>query len=537
VIEAHRLRAPRQPGGLLAEPPLAGVEQLLNENRRRLGGFSLNILGTPFPELARAARQALVAAAREYAHRSGEPWPPAVSSDSLLLAGHQPELFHPGVWVKNFALNGLARAHGATPVNLVVDNDTLKSTAFQVPGWEGHNREDPASVRRFTVPFDHWTQEVPYEERAVLDEALFSDFPSRVAEITRDWNFEPLLPAFWQEVLRQGKHSNRLGERFAGARRAFERLWGCHNLEVPLSSVDRTEPFAVFALHLLADLPRFHGIYNDCVREYRRLYGIRSRAHPVPDLAKDGDWWEAPFWAWKPSRPQRQRLMARTLRGRIELRMGAEPGTSIPFEPGRQRDAIAAWQGLEEQGLKVRSRALTTTLFARFLLADLFIHGIGGAKYDELTDAIARRFYGVELPGYMVLSATLLLPLPGYPVHPSDCRRLAHEARDVHWNPQRHLEERHPIPSDAYALADDKQHWINTTPVEKAGRRQRFHKLQELTQQLRPFVAPQEGMLQRSWQRCVQEAEANAVLQRRDYAFCLFSEAMLREYCTRLLDV
>ena len=49
---------------------------------------------------------------------------PDASADSLLLAGHQPELFHPGVWVKNFALNGLARRHGATPLNLVVDNDT-----------------------------------------------------------------------------------------------------------------------------------------------------------------------------------------------------------------------------------------------------------------------------------------------------------------------------------------------------------------------------------------------------------------------------
>ena len=36
----------------------------------------------------------------------------------LLLAGHQPELAHPGVWVKNFALNGLAtqaRRHAASP--------------------------------------------------------------------------------------------------------------------------------------------------------------------------------------------------------------------------------------------------------------------------------------------------------------------------------------------------------------------------------------------------------------------------------------
>jgi hypothetical protein len=535
VIEARRLRAPRQPGGLLAEPPLAGVERLLSENRRRLAGISLDILGTPFQDLAHAARQALGAAAQEYLRRAGEPLPPTLASESLLLAGHQPELFHPGVWVKNFALNGLARAHGATPVNLVVDNDTVKSTSLKVPSWEVHDREDPASVRRFTVPFDHWTDEVPYEERSILDAAMFASFPQRVAEITQDWDFEPLLPALWQEVLRQ--RSDRLGERFAAARRIFERRWGCHNFEVPLSAVCRTAPFATFALHLLGELPRFHAIYNESVREYRRTYGIRSRAHPVPDLTTEGDWFEAPFWAWKPEQPYRGRLMARRIRDRIELKIGAEEFPSIPLERGRLADAVAGWQALEQHGLKLRSRALTTTLYSRLLLSDLFMHGIGGAKYDELTDAIARRFYGVDLPGYMVLSATLLLPLPSYPAHPDDCQRLAHDLRDVHWNPQRHLEERHPVPGDAYELAEEKQFWIDREPTEGKGRKERFRKLQDLTQALRPFIGSREKTLRQALERCQREAEANAILQRRDYAFCLFPETALREYFGRLLSI
>ena len=62
--------------------------------------------------------------------------------------------------------------------------------------------------------------------------------------------------------------------------------------------------------------------------------------------------------------------------------------------------------------MKVRSRALTNTLFARLFLSDLFIHGIGGGKYDELTDDLIRRFYGIEPPEFLILSATRLLPLP-----------------------------------------------------------------------------------------------------------------------------
>ena len=48
----------------------------------------------------------------------------------------------------------------------------------------------------------------------------------------------------------------------------------------------------------------------------------------------------------------------------------------------------------------LRPRALTLTLFARLCLGDFFIHGIGGGKYDEVTDAIIRDYFGVEPPAY-----------------------------------------------------------------------------------------------------------------------------------------
>ena len=35
------------------------------------------------------------------------------------------------------------------------------------------------------------------------------------------------------------------------------------------------------------------------------------------------------------------------------------------------------------------------TLWARLLLCDLFIHGIGGAQYDRVTDLIVENYFGV----------------------------------------------------------------------------------------------------------------------------------------------
>ena len=376
----------------------------------------------------------MLAAATEYLRQAGEPVP-EVRSESLIVAGHQPELFHPGVWVKNFALNGLGRAHGLTPVNLVVDNDTNKSSLLKIPA--GLN-VPPAHIQ--SLPFDHWASEVPYEERTVHNEEQFASLAERALPYFRDWPYQPLLLDFWKEVLQQARRTPLLGERLAAARRTWERSWGCHNLEIPVSAVCRTAPFAWFATHLLSELPHFHTTYNAVVHDYRRQNDIHSRNHPVPDLAQQADWLETPFWGWRTGQERRGRLLARLQANRIELRVGGEDWPALPLPAREPQQSVAAFQELELRGLKIRSRALSNTLFARLFLGDLFIHGIGGGKYDELTDEICRRFYGVEPPRFLVLSATLLLPLPRPQVTPEDVKRLeAANCVICNYNPQRHF--------------------------------------------------------------------------------------------------
>ena len=84
----------------------------------------------------------------------------------LVVTGHQPELFHPGVWVKNFATAALARAHGGLGLNLIVDNDIPKSASIRVP------RVGKDRIQMVRVEFDHWKGEMPYEDLTVHDEAL-----------------------------------------------------------------------------------------------------------------------------------------------------------------------------------------------------------------------------------------------------------------------------------------------------------------------------------------------------------------------------
>jgi hypothetical protein len=442
----------------------------------------------------------------------------------LFLAGHQPSLFHPGVWVKNFALAGLARRHRGVAVNLIVDNDTLKSSSLRV--------SVPASTdfprtHALTMPFDRWQPEVPFEERCVADAGLFASFGERVTEALRGWGYEPLMPAFWEDVRRHERTTGLIGAAFAAARGDLEQRWGCHNLEVPLSVVCSGEGFACFSAALLADLPRLFQAYNDIVHDYRLRNGIRSRHHPVPDLVRDGDWLEAPLWGWRRGQTRRSRLFARIHGDRLLLRVGEENWPDLPAPA--QAEFLDAWRGLREQGYKVRSRALTTTLFARLFLGDVFVHGIGGGTYDELTDELIRRFFHREPPGFVVLSATRWLPLPAFDVDEDMRRELQELLRDIRFNPQRILS-----PEQSAALSDllaERERWIKEQPANSAGRRNRFAAIRAINAQLAASLAEEEARTQQKLAQVVEQLKANAVIHRRDYAFCLYPESVLRPFC------
>lgn len=524
------LRVPAGDGELLAVPPLAEVSRRLEANRVRLARQRGEVLHLPRADLRSLARRELLSEARHHLSARGEPLPagsaPALEAP-LLLAGHQPELFHPGVWVKNFVLAGLARRHDAVAVNLLVDNDTVKTTSLAVPA------AGPAGLEVQLRPFDRWHGETPWEEYRPDDTARFRSFADETAALLQPLGIEPLLTTFWPEVCRHvlaGPQPGRVGEGFAAARRKVERGWGCHNLELPLSVVCRGEAFAWFAGALLAELPRFVEGYNGCLREHRRRHRLRSRHHPAPDLVADGDWLEAPLWGCRDGR--RSRLFARLRGDRLELRGGAEHWPTLP-SPRRGPLFVETWRALEAAGFKVRSRALTTTMHARLFLGDLFLHGIGGGKYDELTDAIIRHFWGIEPPDYLVVTATHWLPLPAPRVRDDDWHALQHRLRDLQFNPDRHLAANPP--DRLTSLVHQKRTLLAQTPTTRRERRARFRALRAVNADLAPAVAGQRDEVLARLQTTEHQLAQRALAHRRDWAFPLYPAAQLRDALTAVL--
>ncbi len=406
-LSTRRLRAPREDRGVVVDPPWNAIAHALSENIEVRTGWEYDFQGKSSRRLIAEARAELCAAASGWWNAyGGGRRQPFDAGEPILLAGHQPRMFHPGVWLKNFALGRLAEKHAATAINLIIDSDAAANAAILLPGGS------VASPVRESVAYDLPEPVEPYEERRIEDRAVFESFAKRAGEKISSFVQNPLLEKYWPLAVARSRAQGLLGASLAQARHLLEDSWGNSTWEIPQSAVCDQPAFLRFTAHLLAQMPRFLPVYNAAVDEYRQIYRIRNHAHPAPDLAVEGDWRETPFWIWTAENPHRRRLFACPSGGEtalsdrqeIELKLSVTPDA----DAGRAVEQLAEWR---RKGVKIRSRALITTLWARLVLGDLFIHGIGGGNYDHVTDAIIERFFGCAPPHFVVLSATLLLPI------------------------------------------------------------------------------------------------------------------------------
>jgi hypothetical protein len=384
-------------------------------------------------------------------------------------------------------------------------------------------------LRATQVDFDRWGGEVPYEDLRVQDEALFASFADRARGLMRNAVPGPLLDDFWPRALARRREVSSPGLRFSLARHEIEASWGASNLELPLSAVCQTEGFLWFVCHLLARLPEYLRIHNGALAEYRLAHGIRSKNHPVSALAVQGDWLEAPFWAWRREGPRRRGLLARLRNREIDLRIAGEDQILATLPLGPDREACCAVERLRDlpaQFVRLRTRALTTTLFSRLLLSDLFIHGIGGSKYDELGDVIARRFFGIEPPAFLTVSLTLWLGIPLEPAT-TNLAEFDRLLRSLTHNPDRHAHE--PFPDELRILIRNKQELIAAPISTHRQRRDRCLAIRACNESMQPWVRGLVAeVLERRWDARLRQ-QSNRVAKGRDFAFVLHSPDKLKE--------
>lgn len=440
----------------------------------------------------------------------------------IIVTGHQPELIHPGVWAKYVVAHRFATSVSGEWVDLVADNDAPGTATISVPTV----RDGAAGVVqvRWTgaaagVPFERITPEVGRP----LDE-----FVAELRGLGDTWWDASLMPRIVDNWHRTGTRVS--PAMFRAARKAVDAIPNIRGREIRISA----SWGGPWLFDLVQNAREFALVYNSALARHRAERGILNTRHPMPDLLVTADRVELPVWAIRGS--DRRRRLFVTDRGGT-MRVFANDEVVADISRDQPPRALKNDGPCDVGEWSLRPRALALTLWARLLLADLFVHGIGGAIYDRITDRIITNYYGLEPPRIACVSATITMELPRTATTPADVARLQALLRDRRWNPQRYGQ----VAPEAQSLIRGRDLAVNRAealrrdhPRERKARRDAFHEIRRATALLHQSLEPGESELRTELGRLDAEIAANAAATGREYFIGFHRPERIAELASRL---
>lgn len=409
-----QLRTPRVHQALLIEPPPGKLLARLRRDERPPAAAA-TLLDTTVGEVRRHLRRRLAL------------------RGPIILTGHQAEFFHAGVFAKSIAADALARACDGQSVYVTVDSDTPKTDHLLVP-----TLEDGRLMRRH-IPIPACDPRLPADAQPHGSSADWRVFFERVRAAIPH-NEPTLLDDYARGWFSGGGLRVDFAAAVIAANAACEdRLGFRHAPQLRTSAFGTWPEFRALVAHLILHAERFRGAYNDAQLAFRRRHRVRSANRPVPPLLERDGHIELPFWVVRAGQPRRRLFVCRHGEHAALFADDDHIGNECLTALSRFEHHQHPWR-IEQGGWRLRPRALTLSAFCRLMLADVFIHGIGGAKYDEMTADFVQRFWEVELAPMTCVTATLLLPLPRNPEAAERLAAVRAAWRDAHYNPQRRLE-------------------------------------------------------------------------------------------------
>ncbi|MCC7293879.1 MAG: hypothetical protein IT449_17610 [Phycisphaerales bacterium] len=510
MIDFARVTTPRGDGEVLLLPPLQEWPRLVEQNQATLAGSSRRVLDLELSEVRRRARACV-------RHDSSRP---------LIVTGHQPEFIHAGVWAKHIAASELALRTSGAGLNLIVDHDVPRDSELRIPRFdEGAWRVEPVravhgepgSAYEFLPPLGP-------DELTRMEQAVASAMGGR-------WGSSQ-MPAFFEAARRCGATAAAADfvDQMTAGRKGVERRFGIDMAEVRTSAL----PWHPFVADVLLSASRFAIEYNRALGEYRARHHVRGRGRPMPDLASDAEWQEVPLWLLRRGRPRRRcfvKVEGDALRLRAEDENVGRLSASL-----LARSATCAMALAELGDWSLRPKALALTLWARLFLADFFIHGTGGAKYDRITDDLVRAYYGLTPPAYACVSATLrYCEAEGEKGSAESARDAGPSPRELRFNPQRFVNagaEVAPLLAHRAEAIRQSADLRRSAPRDRSARRRAFERIRRANAELAAQSSHVGGTLDQTTSQPEDSGREAPAAAEREFFFALFDGSRLR----RLMD-
>ena len=534
---------PKNNREIFIKPAYDDIPGLIDLNKERFKSYDFDLNGIPFSEFRELVRYETLKKAGEYTEGikslcsklnvPGTENLPCIddaykSGKDIVQTGHSPILAHPGVMIKQGLVNSIVKKVNAIGINMVVDNDACHDNCLNIPDINGLD----SSVKR--IEFLSSLYNLAFEEIRFTDSTQLTAFKESVLKVLHDPDMKKTFEDFINPVINLSGETLRFTDLFTCARHAFLLRFGIGNLEIPVSLISETEPFLNFFLHITANAKSFVDIYNAKLREYRRLKKISSRANPLPDLMEEGYVVELPFWIWGEGESRKSLYASVANDSRISIICEKKIVEHFDFGEddnlsGNSSENLRRLKNLISKGIKIRPKAIVNTMYSRMFLSDLFVHGIGGAKYDLITDEIIREFIGVEPPAYATVSATLHLPYKPYDVSNDDVIALKHVIKDMGYNPDKYASGKVMEDAVMRSMVSEKKEIIAGEAHNSEERHRAFDRLKELNALMKKEISPLIKEKEKELEDLEKRLRYNSIVTNREYPFCIYPESMLGE--------
>ncbi|MFK7959981.1 MAG: hypothetical protein AB8G96_05590 [Phycisphaerales bacterium] len=456
-------------------------------------------------------------AAWQRASRAELGWP---LENPLVMSGHQPGAWHPGVLAKYALLAALAETGDVAVADVLVEQDDGAPLEMEIPIRD--ERTAGLGVARIS-----WAS-VPG------DRALGFRPPSavRTAEAAGLGPFETVPAGAADRVAALGRALAAAdGPTLAEQVRAANISVLPEQLRPPAArttgAILATEFGRALVAAMVDDPWGAARAYNTAVRAVAAAGGPRLTELHVRD-----DFVELPLWRVS---PDGQRRRADDVDAAAWLEGGGAASTAI----GASGDVL-------------RPRALLLTAIVRLGIADVFVHGTGGGAYDEVMERWVALWLGVLVPPCVVCTADLRLPGAGR--GPSlaerdarvaeahrvwhdpeaddlDGRRIVPERTDRRRGASSHPPERRPGPTKRELLAE-----IDRLPRGSRARRSAYRLMHDQLASLRGVHVGRVESAVRRARAAVRGWEDARILARRDWPAIVHPPASLERLATVIKD-
>lgn len=442
-----------------------------------------------------------------------------------IITGHQPTLFHPGVWAKNFAAYRLAAMLGGLSLHIVVDHDLMLRPDVITPSGNF------PMIRPSYAAFDQMSTPKPWELASIQAPSQWKSFDSIITERMREYGWHPLVYPSWSSAVIARDDILYYRDGFGALRETVQNQWGVNQLQLCVSDYCTTQSFYRILGTLLSRLPELHTAYNSAIVAYRQRHRTRSRHHPAPLLKRSGAFYEIPWWHIHKENHQRLAVWA-TLSGTTCQLYVPELAMSCHLHDLTNPTHIQ--QAIEDAALKLRPRALSLTFMMRWRLAELFVHGLGGVLYDQVTDDWAERMR-IPLAPWCGISATVWLPwqfpLPTSWLNLEQIKaQLAHMRWRLSHHPERYLDLEQESQTIKNLVAQKRELIQDEWPSDPHARHTRYRKIKEINEKLAQLTIRQQETLQQQLKVVQAQLESRRWVTYREYPWILYPEESLLEF-------